>query len=179
MCRLVRTAERHIDALNGSGLLPPPTLAPADGSPPSAAPANGAPPAPAGGGSPSGRGRAEVLRQTQRALDTWRALRDGAKTPSTVLPAEGSDLLRRLAASEAWERAIGAGGPPDGAAAPPAPAPAAAADDAAAPDAAPPEGKPATPRAAAAVAAAAGAAKRAAAGEGGAASPDAKRQHVA
>lgn len=31
-------------------------------------------------------------------------MRETAKTPSTVLPAEGSDLLRQLHARERWQR---------------------------------------------------------------------------
>jgi hypothetical protein len=95
MCRLVRTAEEHIDALAASGLLPA-----GEGS-------SGGGAAPAGvasAASERGRARAEVFRQTQQALDTWKSMRESAKTPSTVLPAEGSELLRQLQVRERWAR---------------------------------------------------------------------------
>lgn len=91
MCRLVRTAEQHIDTLASSGLLPPAEASAAGAS----------------GSSERGRARAEVFKKTQQALETWRHMREGAKTPSTVLPAEDSELLRQLHARERWVQLSG------------------------------------------------------------------------
>jgi hypothetical protein len=56
-----------------------------------------------------------VFARTRMALQTWDQLCSNASTPSTVLPAGSSELVRQLRVRERWARLVGV---PPGAAAP-------------------------------------------------------------
>jgi hypothetical protein len=60
-----------------------------------------------------------VFARTRMALQTWDQLCSNASTPSTVLPAGSSELVRQLRVRERWARLVGV---PPGAAAAAAPA---------------------------------------------------------
>eukprot|EP00775_Hariotina_reticulata_P002343 gene2343-2650_t len=76
----------------------------------------------AAGASSSGNGAAEaeeplpvctaVFARTRMALETWDTLSSNASTPSTVLPAGSSELVRQLRVRERWARIVGV--PPAG-----------------------------------------------------------------
>lgn len=61
-----------------------------------------------------------VFARTRMALQTWDTLCNNASTPSTVLPATNSDLVRALQVRERWAKIVGvqhAAAAPDGTAA--------------------------------------------------------------
>jgi hypothetical protein len=48
-----------------------------------------------------------VFARTRMALQTWDQLCSNASTPSTVLPAGSSELVRQLRVRERWARLVG------------------------------------------------------------------------